>query len=59
MCQNVSALHDLLQEWVQDLLVVLEIHKLAESDEIASHQKLELLPLLGPLLALPRVSLML
>jgi hypothetical protein len=36
--QNIPTLYNLLEQRVQDLLVVLEVHQLAQADEVAADQ---------------------
>lgn len=57
--QNVATLHDLLEQRVEYLLVVVQVDQLTEPDQIAAYKQLQLLALFGPLLALPRVALVL
>lgn len=58
--ENVTALHNLLQQWGKyDVLVRLKVHQLAQPDQIAAHEELQFLPLLGSLLSFPGVALVL
>lgn len=59
MRQHIATLYDLFQQRIQDLLIVLQIHQLAQPDQVAANKKLELLALLRSLLSLPRMSLVL
>jgi len=52
-------LHNLFQQRVEDLLVVVQVDQLAEPDQVATHEELQFLALLGPLLALPGMALVL
>lgn len=57
--KDIPALYDLLKERAKDFLVILQIDKLAETDQVASDQQLQLLSLLGPLFPLPGMPLVL
>ena len=52
-------MHNLFQQRVEDLLVVVQVDQLAEPDQVAAHEELQFLALLGPLLALPGMTLVL
>ena len=60
LCEYVTALNHLLQKRRKnDVLVCLEIHKLAKPDQITAYEELQLFALLSSLFAFTRVSLVL